>query len=234
MAAAASSGRGGSQSVSAARSFLRELRDIREEREQPASGAAPGGADPLQFQTPLDVVLYPHPVLRAKNAPVRDFDARLEALAEEMFHVMYKTDGVGLSAPQVGVNARLMVYNPEGDPKRGEEFVLCNPKITKASPETDFMDEGCLSFPGIFGEVERHLSIQVVGQDLKGNPVQMRLRGWQARIVQHEFDHLEGVLYHDRMAPEQRERVRPGLQKLEGSFGEAFPDTPFRAMDEAQ
>ena len=154
MAAAASSGRGGSQSVSAARSFLRELRDIREEREQPASGAAPGGADPLQFQTPLDVVLYPHPVLRAKNAPVRDFDARLEALAEEMFHVMYKTDGVGLSAPQVGVNARLMVYNPEGDPKRGEEFVLCNPKITKASPETDFMDEGCLSFPGIFGEVE--------------------------------------------------------------------------------
>jgi len=234
VAAAASSGRGGSQSVSAARSFLRELRDIREEREQPASGAAPGGADPLQFQTPLDVVLYPHPVLRAKNAPVRDFDARLEALAEEMFHVMYKTDGVGLSAPQVGVNARLMVYNPEGDPKRGEEFVLCNPKITKASPETDFMDEGCLSFPGIFGEVERHLSIQVVGQDLKGNPVQMRLRGWQARIVQHEFDHLEGVLYHDRMAPEQRERVRPGLQKLEGSFGEAFPDTPFRAMDEAQ
>ena len=154
VAAAASSGRGGSQSVSAARSFLRELRDIREEREQPASGAAPGGADPLQFQTPLDVVLYPHPVLRAKNAPVRDFDARLEALAEEMFHVMYKTDGVGLSAPQVGVNARLMVYNPEGDPKRGEEFVLCNPKITKASPETDFMDEGCLSFPGIFGEVE--------------------------------------------------------------------------------
>ena len=81
---------------------------------------------------------------------------------------------------------------------------------------------------------QRHLSIQVVGQDLKGNPVQMRLRGWQARIVQHEFDHLEGVLYHDRMAPEQRERVRPGLQKLEGSFGEAFPDTPFRAMDEAQ
>jgi peptide deformylase len=236
VAAAASSGRGGSQSVSAARSFLRELRDIREEREKPASEAAPGGAGAaaLQFQTPLDVVLYPHPVLRAKNVPVREFNARLEALAEEMFHVMYKTEGVGLSAPQVGVNVRLMVYNPEGCPKRGEEFVLCNPKITKASPETDFMDEGCLSFPGVLGEVERHLSIQVVGQDLKGNPVQLRLRGWRARIVQHEFDHLEGVLYHDRMAPEQRERVRPGLEELEGSFAEAFPDTAFRAMDQGQ
>jgi peptide deformylase len=82
--------------------------------------------------------------------------------------------------------------------------------------------------------VQRHLSIQVVGQDLKGNPVQLRLRGWRARIVQHEFDHLEGVLYHDRMAPEQRERVRPGLEELEGSFAEAFPDTAFRKMDQGQ
>ena len=98
--------------------------------------------------------MYPSPALRAKNVPVRDFDARLEALAEEMFHVMYKTDGVGLSAPQVGVNVRLMVYNPEGCPKRGEEYVLCNPKITKASTETDFMEEGCLSFPGVLGDVE--------------------------------------------------------------------------------
>jgi len=234
VAAAASSGRGRGPSVSAARSFLKELRDIRDERANlPTETASASGAAPLLFQTPLDVVMYPSPALRAKNVPVRDFDARLEALAEEMFHVMYKTDGVGLSAPQVGVNVRLMVYNPEGCPKRGEEYVLCNPKITKASTEADFMEEGCLSFPGVLGDVERHLWIQLVGQDLKGSPVQLKLRGWQARIVQHEYDHLDGVLYHDRMAPDQRERVRPGLTALESEFVRTNPGTPFRAMDDA-
>jgi peptide deformylase len=123
----------------------------------------------------LAIVLYPDPCLRAPNADVTLFDAALKLLAGEMFDIMYKcvvhmrarrfaqaaeplrarrTDGVGLAAPQVGVNKRLMVYNAEGVRGRGKEVVLCNPVLVEASQEEDYFEEGCLSFPGIYADVK--------------------------------------------------------------------------------
>ena len=120
------------------------------------------------FETPLRIVKYPHRSLRAENArvcfpgggPTRKSSAdlssvseRLPLLAREMLRVMYETDGVGLAAPQVGVNLRMMVYNPEGDPASGEEYVLLNPVIVGQEKKTTVFEEGCLSFPGVYGDV---------------------------------------------------------------------------------
>eukprot|EP00249_Psilotum_nudum_P004919 c18418_g2_i1 orf=243-806(+) len=101
-------------------------------------------AGPLNFESPLHIVLYPDPRLRAKNKRINVFDENLQKLAEEMFDVMYRTDGIGLSAPQVGVNVQLIVYNPEGIRGKGEEIVLVNPQIMKLSKLQNVYTEGCL------------------------------------------------------------------------------------------
>lgn len=110
----------------------------------------------IEWQAPLSIISYPDPRLRAVNGRVGAFDDRLAKLAREMFDVMYDSpdDGVGLAAPQVGVNLRLMVFNPEGDRSKPEdEVVLVNPRIVSTSGPMRPFEEGCLSFPGIFGDV---------------------------------------------------------------------------------
>ncbi|XP_020597868.1 peptide deformylase 1B, chloroplastic-like isoform X1 [Phalaenopsis equestris] len=102
---------------------------------------------------PLKIVEYPDPRLRAKNKRIGTFDESLKKLADEMFDVMYKTDGIGLSAPQVGMNIQLMVFNPVGERGEGEEIVLVNPVVQKSSKNTFSYNEGCLSFPGIYADV---------------------------------------------------------------------------------
>ena len=209
------------------------------------SGRAGSGAGSVQFSTPLTIRRYPDPVLRAENEKVTVFDEKLEALAEEMFHIMYRTDGVGLAAPQIGANYRLMVWNPEGDPKRGKEYVLVNPELVKMSSDRITGEEGCLSFPKlkadgsvagpgpeglILGDVERRRAVRVEAQDLKGKPVRLKLSGWEAVIFQHEFDHLQGMLFHDRMAPDVFEACEADLRALERDFrarnpGAEVPDT---------
>ncbi|KAK3264832.1 Peptide deformylase 1B, chloroplastic [Cymbomonas tetramitiformis] len=175
-------------------------------------------AGPLEFSVPLEVLIYPDPKLRAPNLPIENFDDDLATLASEMFKTMYRTVGVGLAAPQVGVNVQLMVYNPEGDPNKGKEYVLVNPRIVKKSKDTDFEAEGCLSFPEIEGDVERSLTCKVEYRDLSGKRNTFILRGWQARIFQHEYDHLEKILFHDRMSPEVLETVQPQLTALEEAY----------------
>jgi peptide deformylase len=163
----------------------------------------------------MEVVLYPDPRLRAKNAPVEVFDAELAATARAMFETMYRTDGVGLAAPQVGINRRLLVYNPSGktaDP--AQEMVLCNPRIVAKGRETVPGKEGCLSFPEIWGQVVRPISVKVEAQDLRGQPCSLELKDWDARIFLHEFDHLDGVLFVDRMTPTDRQRNRVALEEL--------------------
>ena len=99
--------------------------------------------------TNLRILEYPHPLLRAPNADVTEFDDELKQLTKEMFDIMYASRGVGLAAPQLGINKRLMVFNPEGDPKKWlSELVLCNPEIEEYSTSTALEEEGCLSFPG--------------------------------------------------------------------------------------
>ena len=175
-------------------------------------GAVPG--------TALRILEYPHPLLRAPNAEVRDFDAGLQRLAKEMFSIMYASRGVGLAAPQLGINQRLMVFNPEGRKEKWlSEVVLCNPRIVDSGPGGPVEVEGCLSFPGFTADVERAGWIKVEYQDAKGKVRRKKLVGWEARIFQHEYDHLDGVLYVDRLSEAERSRVQPELDQLIAAHG---------------
>jgi peptide deformylase len=134
---------------------------------------------------------------------------------------MYATNGVGLAAPQVGINKRLMVYNESGDSKRWmQEVIMVNPKIVEFSSATDIEQEGCLSFPEMGGDVQRSKWIKVEAQNLKGKKIKKKFTGWEARIFQHEYDHLDGVVYVDRLSEEGRKEVQGRLDELVEEFGE--------------
>ncbi|CAL1391774.1 unnamed protein product [Linum trigynum] len=175
-------------------------------------------ASDLQFETPLKIVEYPDPLLRSKNKKIGTFDENLKKLVDEMFSVMYKTDGIGLSAPQVGVNVQLMVFNPAGEPGEGEEIVLVNPRVSKISKKRVLFNEGCLSFPGIYADVERPESVKVDAMDINGARFIISLSELSARVFQHEFDHLEGILFFDRMTGKVLETIFAKLQALEKKY----------------
>jgi len=166
----------------------------------------------------LEVVVYPDPILRRGGAAVTQFDAPLRELAARMFEAMYAEGGVGLAAPQVAIAQKLLVLNPSGDRNdRTGELVLLNPKITRKKGRA-FGEEGCLSFPGIHADVERWVDITVEYRDLDGAPQTLQCSGWLARIVQHELDHLDGVLFVDRLTPADKLRVRAKLDELEQRY----------------
>jgi len=151
---------------------------------------------------------YGDPVLRMKAREVKEFDDDLVRLAERMTALMHEAQGVGLAATQVGVLRRLFVFVDEG-----EDRLLVNPVITKRSRETDVDDEGCLSLREVLVPVERETGVTIEGVDLQGAPVKLDLELPSARIVQHELDHLDGVLIIDRTDDESRRtalaRLRP-------------------------
>jgi len=169
----------------------------------------------------LSIVKYPHPALRAENAEITEFDDSLKKLSKDMFKLMYAAQGVGLAAPQVAQNVRLMVFNPEADPKKWlMETTLVNPEIVESSEGKDMEIEGCLSFPGMNGPVQRSKWIKVKYQDVKGKPKKKKFVGWEARIFQHEYDHLQGTVYIDRLSEEDRQQVQPRLDELIAEHGE--------------
>lgn len=174
--------------------------------------------------TDLRIVKYPHPSLRAENAVIDNVqdDKEISRIAKEMFLVMYAAEGVGLAAPQVGINKRLMVYNASGDPKKWlDEVVMVNPEIKEFSVGKDVETEGCLSFPGMDGRVERSKWIKVEATNLKGKKIKKKFTGWEARIFQHEYDHLEGVVYTDRIVEEDKPKVEERLKELVEEFDES-------------
>lgn len=174
----------------------------------------------------MEIVLFPDPRLRAKNARIETFDAELAQLARDMFEAMYRTSGVGLAAPQVGVNVKLLVFNEEGKPEASDrEIVLCNPRVVSKSKDRVSGEEGCLSFPGIYAPVQRHESIVIEAEDLEGNTFQKEFDDWEARIFQHEFDHLDGVLFIDRFSPSDKTRLRPRLLDLKRAYQESLADS---------
>ncbi|XP_042496808.1 peptide deformylase 1B, chloroplastic [Macadamia integrifolia] len=179
----------------------------------------------LSFESPLKIVEYPDPILRARNKRIGTFDENLKKLVDEMFDVMYKTDGIGLSAPQVGLNIQLMVFNPVGERGEGEEIVLVNPRVYKYSKKLVLFNEGCLSFPGIDADVERPVSVKVDACDITGARFSVSLSGLPARVFQHEFDHLQGTLFFDRMTEKVLENIRADLRALEKKYEErtGFP-----------
>jgi len=179
-------------------------------------------ANPPKFDgTELEIVEFPNPILRAENAEIIDFDDKLCALCTEMFAVMYGAKGVGLAAPQVGLNLKLFVYNPE--PSVPNEFmrklgerVVANPKIIEYCQRTDVDIEGCLSSRAecCIGDVRRCSELRVEYQDERGAIKRKRLTGFEARVFQHEFDHVNGVLHIDRQAPADRRKIQPFLDVL--------------------
>ena len=148
-----------------------------------------------------EIITIPNPILRRKARKVTDFGAELQTLIDDMVETMRAAPGVGLAAPQVAEPLQVIVVeygeedNEELPPKL---FTVVNPQITRTSTETVVGTEGCLSVPGIVGEVERHVTITVKGQNRRGQPVTIKAKDWLARIFQHEIDHLEGVLFTDR------------------------------------
>lgn len=177
-------------------------------------------ADDLRYEGPLEIVKYPDPVLRAKNKRIKAFDENLKKIVDEMFDIMYRTDGIGLSAPQVGINIQLMVFNTSGERGEGEEIVLVNPRITRYSKTIVPYEEGCLSFPRIYADVERPDSLKVDAEDITGAKFELNLTGLPARVLQHEYDHLLGILFFDRMSDEVVDSIRVDLQAMEMSYEE--------------
>ncbi len=149
------------------------------------------------------------PVLRSPALTITDFDQALKDEAERMVQVMTDARGVGLAAPQLGSLRRLAVIigGEDMDP-----LALCNPEITWRSEETDIETEGCLSIGEIVVEVERPLAIHVVAQDVEGRRFELEPTGFASRVIQHELDHLDGVLILDRTAPEQRREALRALR----------------------
>lgn len=165
--------------------------------------------------TDLRILKYPHPALRAENPEITEVTDEVKQLAKEMLKVMYAANGVGLAAPQVGINLQLMVFNPSGDAKKWlEEVILINPRIIAVSDGKDVDVEGCLSFPDMSGKVERKKWIKIEALSPKGTLVKKKYTGWQARIFQHEFDHLDKTLYIDRLSTDGRARVQSTLDGL--------------------
>ena len=175
----------------------------------------------------LRVLKYPDPRLRAENAEITSFGDELKSIARRMFELMYAADGVGLAAPQVGINKRLMVYNEFGNPKKWlSEIVLVNPRIVEKSTTTDVETEGCLSFPGMNGPVKRAKWVKVEALNLKGKKIKKKFTDFEARIFQHEYDHLEGVVYIDHLDAPSLESVQPRLDELSEEMVEATRTRP--------
>jgi len=180
--------------------------------------------DKVAEMKPLRIVSYPHPALRAENEEItkEELDSgTISKIVKEMFGLMYATQGVGLAAPQVGINKTFMVYNPSGDSKKWlDECVMINPKIVEFSDATDVENEGCLSLPEMKGLVKRSKWIKVEAMNMKGKKIKKKYKGWEARIFQHECDHLNGVLFPDRMDEELQKEIQPEMDELISKFGE--------------
>ena len=160
----------------------------------------------------LTLTLYPDPMLRKVAQPVTAFDEELARTVAAMFARMVASKGVGLAAPQVGLKRRILVLNATGDEK--DNLALINPTIVaRSGPETLF-DEGCLSFPGIYAEIKRPDRCAVKAFDVSGRAIEREYSGFESRIIQHEFDHLEGVLLVDRMSPADKLTHKAALQEL--------------------
>lgn len=162
----------------------------------------------------LNLVIYPGPVLRKQAAVIKDVDGELIKTADEMFSIMYENNGIGLAAPQVGVSKRVVVIDVREDGK--PVYVMINPRLTRREGETE-AEEGCLSLPDIFGEVKRAERIEVTYIDREGEEQTMEAEGMLARAIQHEIDHLNGVLFIDRLEKSRRRLVEQQLHDLAAS-----------------
>jgi peptide deformylase len=186
--------------------------DIVESRDQDES-SPPDPEQVAKSQAALaEVLRFGDPVLRSPASPVEDFGSGLIGEIERMKRVVLDAPGSGLAATQLGILRRLFVYRPD----QGDEVrVVVNPEIEWSSDETEIGLEGCLSIPDVALEIERPVSIRMRAQDENGDEMVIEETGWTARVLQHEADHLDGVLTIDRTNPEQRKGALRALRQGE-------------------
>lgn len=159
----------------------------------------------------LKLRTYPDPVLKKKAERVTDFGSETQRIFEDMIETMYVAEGVGLAAPQVGISKRILIASPTMT--RGEEYVFVNPEILEAQGR-EFGLEGCLSLPEISGEIPRAKVIRFRALDREGKTVEMEIKNFFARIIQHEVDHLNGILLIDRVDFDKRQELLATYQRL--------------------
>ena len=157
----------------------------------------------------LDIVKLGEESLRQKSVPVAEVNDEIRQLAEDMFETMIEAEGVGLAAPQVGRNIRMFVLIADDDVRR----VFINPQIIQTSSETSEYDEGCLSIPQIYETIVRPVRVTVQALNEKGRPFTLEADGLLARIIQHEYDHLDGILYIDRGDKEFAQKTEAQFKK---------------------
>ncbi|MDR2258394.1 MAG: peptide deformylase [Treponema sp.] len=157
----------------------------------------------------MDIITLGHELLRRKAEPVKKFDAALVKTAEAMIDALHEGKGVGLAGPQVGLLQRIFVVHIEGDVPR----VFVNPSVIETSPETVKYEEGCLSIPGVWADVIRPRTVKIQAWNERGRSFTLETEGILARVILHEYDHLEGVLFIDRLSEPKRNRVLAKLEK---------------------
>lgn len=158
-----------------------------------------------------DIRTYGDPVLTTRADDVENIDGKVVRLADTMLQAMYKAPGIGLAAPQIGVQKQIFVYDIDDEPR-----VLINPRIVESRGEWSY-DEGCLSIPGLYVELVRPKEVLLLAHDLEGNEIQIEADELLARLFQHELDHLNGVLMFDRMSDEQRREALAEYRRISDS-----------------
>ncbi|MGH9340081.1 MAG: peptide deformylase [Acidobacteriota bacterium] len=159
------------------------------------------------------ILTYGAPELEKKSAPILKFDEELKVLARDMLETMYAAPGVGLAAPQIGMNSRLVVIDISAGQEKNAQIVLANPEILEEEGSQKG-EEGCLSIPGFTAIVERPYRVRVKAQDLEGNDLEMEGEELLARALCHEIDHLDGILYLDRISVLKRDLIKRKIRKL--------------------
>lgn len=166
---------------------------------------------------PLDLVEYPHPALLRRAKPLARLDDAIADAVERMFEIMYTAEGIGLAANQVALPYRIFIVNCSGRRGEGEEHVFINPVLSRPRG-TAIHEEGCLSLPGVRMDVRRPSKVVVDAWTLDGEPIHFDIDGLMARVVQHEFDHLEGRLFTDRLPEAAALEVRSALDEFREVF----------------
>jgi peptide deformylase len=160
-----------------------------------------------------EIVYLGDPVLREVAEEVDEFGDELRALVQDMFATMYHAEGIGLAAPQIGLRKRVLVIDLRREDENDEQIALVNPRITWKSDEVEKQSEGCLSIPGLEEVVERSAEVQVEALDPHGDPVTLQADDLLARALQHEIDHLDGILFLDRVSPLKRRMLMKKWKK---------------------
>lgn len=165
----------------------------------------------------LEIIQYPHPTLRHESKSIARVDDKLREIIKQMFPLMYEAHGIGLAANQINLPLRVFVINLAADPLEGEEHVFINPVISRPKG-SDEKEEGCLSMLGVNGLVKRPETVRIEAYNLQGELFEAELDGLFSRAVQHELDHLDGVLFTDKMSETGKLSIRPELEELEIAF----------------